>query len=368
MKVLKIIGIVCAVVVVALTAGIMGYSSFYWKNNTSITVTTSYINELTWAEGEKYFIEVNYFSNELGNGAEVFEIRLNYYTDVAEPQSVDCYKNIHGQGVQFVGAPAFSSYEHREWKTGLFGWGYGVRTLRHTPINPFFYNTTNTNGESYTATNELNIRSSWIVDFSGTLAMAAQKGFSMMLQRGEEVPDTNYRIGNRELYEYNDINGFMKGMYDTATGMRNGLRVLEMDMSRWFVGLLFNNETKKFDRVDHGHQNNMFINVKVNRSPNGMITSSQSLFGAVARDFDFAHTGSTANNYSIVNSIYELGFNDFEVVGGALRLRQSVANFLSSFNNLDIVVRLSASEGLIPFADDAFRGLRIKEVIVGGAT
>jgi hypothetical protein len=364
MRALKIIGILLIATVTIGSFGILSYASYYWSTNMSSTATTVYADHLAYCENESYWIEVNYFSNERGNGLEVFEVRMSRYTDVDEPQTVDCFKLVYQDGVQFVGTPDFSRRVVQVPIQEAPGVTRNIRTHHYSPTNANFLSTSG--GASFNSMERIGVASEWIIDFEGKISKMTQRGVKTMLQNGRNVActssvDTTHWFWGNTFYHF-DVNHFVMTLYNTIRTYENGLSVRKLDLSNWFTGHTFCQTDRAFTQVGIAHQNYMFANVKVNRDANGLIASSQSIFGMVNEDRNFSVSGINPNDYHRASAVYELTEQDFEITSGLMRLRQSTANFLAEFNNLDVIVRIRLAEGMIGFAFDAFRGLAVRNV------
>lgn len=381
MKIQSILGATIAVLILCSIA-LIGYNSYYWKYvaPTRTTISTAYVDNLKYVEDETYFMEVNYFSNALKNGAEVFEVRLNYYTDPEKvPEDEKVFKNVYSSGIQFIGKPAFKTIKRNEpgsWGFLKLGDNHSY-ALELTGDNHKYYNTTN--GKSYEAIaklGEVGINDKWIVDFDGTIALIEQRGFST----------DNPRVGQNSFehfYEYLDINSFIDALYKSVASLDNGLDVLQFDMSKWFKGYILDETGRKFETVSHGHQNWMFINVKVNKSSNGLLSASQSIFNMVNADSNYYFDGSTLSDYWKSKTVYTLVANDFDFISHngsttdyLARLKPAAINYLWSFNNLDINVIIDldskylvdTNKKLVGFATNPYGILDIKQTTIKSKT
>lgn len=377
-KIRTILGVFMVSVIIGALA-LTGYNQYYWKYiaPTQTTVSTTYVDSLTYAENETYFIETNYFSNDLKNGEEVFETRLNFYTDPAiVPPGQEVFKNIHSDGIQFVGQPEFE----KKWTTRKSCHGIafpGIKSVRLLPAgNHFFYNTTN--GISYGAVEELGIDSNaWIVDFDGTIGLVKQKGYTTSSEAF--LRKTQPSVWPISEYEEFDVMTFVDRLYKAVKTLPNGIHALQFNLSKWFTGFVLDESGRKFETTAHAHQNWLYVNVKVKRSPNGLISADQSIFKQVRKQGDYVFKGQGTNDYWNSNTIYNLTVNDFDFVpyNGSTtdylaRLKPAAINYLSSFNNLDVnvVIDLDSkyladiNKKLVGFATNPYGILNVKQTTI----
>jgi hypothetical protein len=122
-----------------------------------------------------------------------------------------------------------------------------------------------------------------------------------------------------------------------------------MDLSRWFEAYSYNQSTGQFDRPWHRDDvKRMFVNVKFNVSPHGMVVADQSIFGMVGIDRNFSLDGRQPMRYSRVTSAYTITMNDFELVniGGNNflgRIKPEKITWLNTFRNLSVFVDIDLS-------------------------
>ena len=91
------IGIIVFILCIPINAWLMYYHMFL---KDSFTLTTNYVDKMTYSEEDKFFIEVEYFPN-------CFGVKLNYYTDTDIPEKDENgkygNKYTYSSGVQFDG-------------------------------------------------------------------------------------------------------------------------------------------------------------------------------------------------------------------------------------------------------------------------
>lgn len=371
---------------------LVSYNAYYWKNVAPKyeSVSTTYADSFTFSETEKYPIELNYYTNELNNGVEVFEIRVSSYMDTkaGDSEGID-FKNIYGYGLQIVGKPVWkekdgSRERHYNWGFLGIGGGYSVQMIP-SGSNAFYYNT-DAGGTSYSETSKLGIDSTaWIIDFDGEIGQMKQKNWVGKnvnpIIAGYEInsnPNSNDRT-SRIFHEKLDVFSLIRTLYETTRSLRNGIDVLQFDLSKWFTGFHLTEDGKKFEENASAHQNWLFANVKVNRSPNGMVVASQSIFGKVEKKADWSLSGYSPVDYWRTNTVYSLSIADFEYIpcatGFNAKLKQNAFDYLRNFNNMQFALAIDISNSslvnaginLVGFDIDAFRGLPMHSVMITSA-
>lgn len=383
-KIQSYIGATLAVLLLCSIA-LIGYNTYYWRNiaPTRTTVSTAYVGNLKHDENKKYFMEVDYFSNAQNNGEEVLDIRLNYYSDPSKvPEDEEVFKSIYSSGIQFIGTPVFNSIKNiRKKAKTIFKDGISSYHFVPTGDNYYFYNTSN--DTSYTAVNEVGIDGNkWIIDFDGTIGLVEQKGF-ITDDYAYIKSTTNFWSETTRHYQEQDFMCFVSKLYDSVKSLDNGLDVLRFDMSKWFRGYILDESGRKFETLEHGHENWMFVDVKVNKSSHGLISASQSLFKMVKDDPNYSFDGSVLSDYWKSSTIYNLTVNDFDFISHngsttdyLARLKPTAINYLWSFNNLDINVIIDLDskyltdivKKLVGFAQNPYGILDIKQTTIKSKT
>ncbi len=110
MKTIKTIGDTSLLILAVFSALIIAAYTMYRLFDATITTGTNYIDEQVGLDvieaaednkdeyAERWFMEVNYYSNDNNNGFELSELSFNYFTDYTLESSA--YYSI---GMQFVG-------------------------------------------------------------------------------------------------------------------------------------------------------------------------------------------------------------------------------------------------------------------------
>lgn len=295
MRAVKIIAMILFYLFLAASVFSIAYSIYWFKYQKRTTVTSVNLDTLSYVDGEKYAWEVFVATNENKNGAAIFEMRINYYTDANVPGEGET-KNYYSSGLQLVND--FSFKYHVENPKPLKSITYAE------PKNPIYYNTTSQD-VSYVAINELEPDDVWILDFAGTLGLIESKG---------PIKSTDSWLADINLNH--DINLFFRDIIDSVSSLEDGTQVLVFDLSEYFKGKIWNKD-ENFKDMQNSDYNFMFANIKVTKTSNGIVNANQSLFGCVDSDPNWQYEGIEKSDfYKSETNIYltekDLFFQDVE--------------------------------------------------------
>jgi len=351
---MKIFYSICGVLMTGLliaAVAVLAYTSHWMRNADFFTVDTSYVDSLTYAPNETFFVEVNYYTNALNNGKRVFEVRMNQYTSI-QVSGDDLTKNVWSHGLQMRGDSWFTA-NHRVTSRGFFR-GHRVDYWVDMTGDHSFYNSFDIGHgwqPYHLVTSPLRVQNEWIIDFAGELGAVRPRG----LQRFDTTRSRNL-FGGNDIFGRNDIhywrydvNYFMVNLRNAIASQPWGSGVVVMDLSRWFNAYSFDRNTGWFDRPWHRDDvRRMFVNVKFNVSPHGMVVAEQSMFGMVGIDRNFSYDGRQPMRYSRVTSAFTVTIADFEFVniGGNNylgRVRQERIDWLNTFRNLSVFIDIDLS-------------------------
>lgn len=367
----RTLSFVIVVMFVLLLASIfsIAYAIYYFKSTPPSTSATGYVDSLSYAPEQTYAIEVNYFDNSKKNGVLALEYRWNYYTDTLIPTTdsgvqnaknnattsgkldtdklySDLFKVLYSSGMQMIDTVQFELVRYQQ-PALLFGdFKYCTQST-----NAYYYNTTS--GTSYTAINNLDYKDKWIIDFG-----AGQLG--RVVQDKEAITLNEHPFGNS--YYRMDINKFMRDIYDCVSSLKYGKQVLMFDLSDYFVFEYFSTDDLKFHRPETDEQH-LYMNILVNKSENGLIDKSQSLFGVVKGDSNWNYAGVQPSDYWTAHQCIVLDESNFDIDNGLLHIKQSALNYFFAFDNIDISIKIDlARTSARGFARNAFGELQIAQI------
>lgn len=322
----------------------------------NVTITTSYIDEATYSEDEKYFINLEYFSNAYENGIENFGARWDYYTDVSIPEKNEdgSYgdKYAYSTGVQFQNGYSYSE------KVNTNYWNYSYNYYQME--NCVYYNTSD--GVSFSATNSLEDMNKWIYDMDGQLCLIQEKGETneyktLWVDRG-----TNYNTAM-----------LLCDLYDVVKSLPDGERVITVDLSKYYNVFLF--DGKEFSTTPTTEENWVYVSVYVNKTSNGLISANQSMFNSYLGDSTWSLYGDMENeDYWQAKTEYYLELADFtfDYENGKyyLKLQSQCIEYLSEFKNMRYLLSLDLDNiylgnqkiNVSGFSENAFGGLNVEEI------
>jgi len=346
-----ITGAVLSVMLVA-SVIVLAYTSHWMKNATFFTVDTSYVDSLTYAPSETFFVEVNYFTNALNNGLCVFEVRMNQYTDVRMGTGGDFTKNVWSHGLQMRGDSWFG-VSHRSSSLGFFKGNRVDYSVNLTGDHSYYNSFDIGHGwqPHHLVTSPLRAQNEWLLDFGGELGAVRPRGLQRFdTTRSRNLLGFNDIFGRNDVHYWRyDVNYFLVNLRNAIASQPWGTGVVVMDLSRWFEAYSYNASTGQFDRPWHRDDvRRMFVNVKFNVSPHGLAVAEQSMFDMVGIDRNYSHDGRQPARYASVTSAFTLTTADFEFVhlGGndyLGRLRQERIDWLNTFRNLSVFIDIDLS-------------------------
>ena len=327
----------------------------FLKDNFSLT--TAYVDDMSYSEEEKFFIELQYYPN-------MFEAKINYYIDTDIPEydeTTQSYgeKYTFSSGVQFDGGYQADLDGHG---TGVFGWGNYYR--ENVMKNCKYYNI-DQNGTSYIAVSELAHQDKWVYDIGGELVLLTSRGNVKYGENG---------IGYPKYMNYNMALA-LQDLYSAVESLEDGKRVITFDMSEYFNFTMYDEETGRFEEEIHETKETwMFINIFVNKHSTDFVSAEQSIFGQFMGDTEWSLYDLSKADYWRARHEYNLTIKDFTFVYSNksyhLKLKQSVIDYLSEFDNMQYIVTIdldniylgSEKIDIVGFIDKPFGSLGIDTI------
>lgn len=341
------------------------YYAFGWNNHYSLT--TNYIDDMSYVTDteSKYFMNIEYFSNENKNGIENFSAMLNYYTDTTLPEKDEngnfiTDKYYYSSGIQFKNGFEYSidtSFTTSPW----YQYYYCV------PKNCIYYNVDNQADTTFKATNNLSDQDHWVYDIDGQLCL---------IKSGKREPlNSTYFLWSEQ--QWCDINYALLKIYNSCKTLDDGEHILSLDLSEFFHIVMWNEETQKFDIEANSTDEWTFVKVHIKKSSDGFVSASQSMFKAYQGDTKWSlYEISSDGDYWQIDNIYNLKLEQFTFVyenkGYYLKLQDSVINFFKEFKNirfelsidLDNIYLGSETIKIDGFAQNAFGGLNVTKIVL----
>lgn len=316
MRTVKVIGNCCLVFLAILSILLSVAYVYYHYFVDEITIGTNYIdnqvgldieniiNSEDISEEEKneledrYFLEVNYYSNDKENGIELQELRLNYFTSFNLLSS-----EYRSTGMQYVGnyqgLPLDTWDGNSEFKFQIFGDKnryYGTSeesvAIANNYVDKSFYYYDSTNGISFNGvSNENGSIATELKRSTQFIIKIDNRAFSISLDKyfDKDVGDVRNFFGigwkvaekyNRYYYTYGSLfQSCMQAIRTNSVGY--GDYYITVDLSSLFSIREYDLETGKFkeDNVTDIIKN--YAVLKFSYNENGARNSTQSMFGII---------------------------------------------------------------------------------------
>ena len=302
------------------------------------SLTANFVDDSTYNPGT-FFIDVNYFSNERNNGKEVFEVKFNYYIETSIPEQNEdgTYDNkyIMSSGVQFYDTP-ISNYQQTYMR--LFDKKiYGYVLNNHT-----YYAMPQGQNVGYVVSDETSIegQDKWIWDIGGQLCLMEEVGD---IQFDQEVWTKHYKTW--------DVNALITSLYTSIGSFEDGETITMFNFTPYLnVTKMFNAETGRMESDFSLNDIWTYVNIRVNKSSNGMVDATQSIFSSYKGDSDW-----TLSNTGL-NSLYwdEAGVYEITDEGRLIYLKPSCKTFLEAFEDIELKVNINLDD----FVDLKIVGLK----------
>lgn len=281
MKTIKVIGNCCLVFLAVISVCIslaFGYYHFFNKDKTigvnnindQLAVDVKKVDELTEEEidiyEERWFMEVNYYSNSKNNGVQVQELKYNYFTGYNLTQ--DQYRST---GMQYMGD--FSTYT-----TTVNSEDEANRKV----LNEFYYydttlgaNYSGYKGQYGSVSTTLNRDEQFIIKIDN-------RPFSIQLT-GQYSTTSGWWIFKTTTTTYFDYGDVFDAVFSSVESCDKGFGdyYLVVDLSQYFTIREYDVASQKFKTDDVTDIIKNYAVVKIHYDENGLANSSQSLFGSV---------------------------------------------------------------------------------------
>lgn len=372
--------IAISIILSVIFVGCIPFNVWYFyllsKKDDHIVSYTFEIGKQTLSDGSssKYFVEVEYNSNEEDNGREEFGIKFNYMLD--ENQTA-----FFSQGLQYV-ANADSdiyfanatSYILANESTNLFGWrtrDFNVvsRIMSHPDMcSRYNYMSADDYRTTVLSTNPISLDTMFKIQIGDSLYGMKFKGDVATGKTTEEGNIAFWTTVKSTYYKRYDVDYFAALLFNSIKALQNGTqRVLAFEFGDLFDYFEYNPETAKYDRaVDAAKLNTLTTDVKsyysilLKKSATGIERASDSMFNMVEGNSGFS-VGKTipTDDYFVGRSVIDCTLDDFVKVkitnnDIALKLKDSFINELRPYNEK---IRLNVLIDLDKLENENFLGL-----------
>lgn len=335
------------------------------KDNHILSYTFE-VGKQTLADGSssKYFVEVEYNSNEDGSGLEEFGIKFNYMLD--ENQTA-----FFSQALQYVASEGNSivfktrrnthttQYAERKflWHCDYVKRVYEALTFEDEGITRYNYMSDDDYKTPKLSTNPINANTGFKIQIGDELFIMKFKGEVARTENPEyKQYNAFYSTKTTEYDDYN-VEYFAASLFNTVKKMKNGTNsVHAFEFGDLFDYFELNPETGKYDReVDPDKFKALTMDVKsyysifIHKSSQGVKNAGDSMFNAVSGNSGYT-TGETSNTqgYFIGRSIVDVTLDNFIRVkidenNVALKLKSSFMENFEKYSErikLDILIDL----------------------------
>ena len=399
----KIVGIIATVLIIAVCFGVVFWYAYIATFGKEKFVTnTFYVGELETTSGDrKNIIEVNYYMNQNNDGYELFEIKLNGFTDGEE-------NNFYSQGIQYVGnsiqdkikwytiddyitdlskvtstseidklskiAEDMNFVSENFWETGVWFWH---RTLDAVYMSPTVlsdsvsrYNYQQLNNEDVTgSSNPLNDDSYIVANFGGNedpiyiqLKGANYVSKNDFANHQEFLEDKNAVVhaGDDNIYDYYNIDYISYCLYEQIQALpagTNGTYVFEFgDLFNYYASeddMTSGVQLNQSDSLKVEQNMRSYYSISVTISANGAKNAKDSIFGVLhgSPTHSIDNSSGSSGDYFVGKQHITVDVFDFDFVkvvdnDYALKLNKNFLDLYLSKSDL-IVLSIYIDENVL---------------------
>lgn len=357
---MKILTVTCKVLFYIFTAFclcVCGYWIYHQFNDNDLTTTTIYLNSQETEDGKFYFIEVNDFTNKNENGKQSFEVNFTGFTD-------SLFSTTYSVGYQSNGEPSFTLDYHSDgWSNKDF----------YTFTKNTYYSYDTSNNKSFGSVKNLGSNDSYILNL-GT----SEEPYPALIKT-KKNPYVLYKTGflGFEYYMKYDSIKLIKDLYKSIRSLEFGTNIITMDLSKYFdiyPQIQDSDGDLVWSKTATTDEQYVYVQVKVNKSSDGIIKAAQSLYSAFANNPDWSIYDSTSYWKNEVQ--FDLSVKDFDYINiedtntYCATLKTDMYNYLNMFHDIEIVVYVDLDSSylsnreiiLVGFSEDCFKDLEIKSI------
>lgn len=334
MKVLKTFGNVCCVLLTMLSVVVCAGYAYYKIFNTDITIGVNYIDnqvgkdiifsdDMTDEEkntlADRYFIEINYYSNENDNGIELQELKFNYFTDYT--LTSDKYRST---GMQYLGT--YESGPYSPWngkysgfmnpfKNNIITKGNSDEDINQANnyIDMSFNYYDSTNGTTFNGVTDKNGSVSTPLKRTTTFTVKIDsKPYVLKLDKsyeefaGDIKNFLGFKLGEVYAYKYYTYGNLFQTCMQAVKRANKTEGYAVFDMSDYFTVHEFDEKTGKIKTDDVTDIIKNYVAVKFKYSANGAKNANQSLFNIIDNNSKYNTDDSVDTTYWQERVVYSL--------------------------------------------------------------
>jgi len=295
------------ILVVCCALMIDAFYIYYKYINQDITIGTNYISSQTGVDiiasedldeeevdeyEERWFLEASYYNNSLSNGIEIQELNLNYFTDYS--LTANTYRST---GMQYVGGDA--SLTDKTVSNEDEADSYVATGL-------YYYDTTD--GISYAGRNIntiLNRDAVFIISIDN-------EPYAIQLD-GNYTTTKKLLFITQTVYHYYSYASLFVDIFNAIESNSSGYGdyYITVDLSEYFTIKKYDVDSGKFLDDDVSDVIKNYCVIKFHYEANGLVDSSQSIFGIVACNSSYDLEFNYDTDYWQARAIYTLTAEDF---------------------------------------------------------
>lgn len=374
----------CVIIILVLLSLISISLFIYYKHiNKDITIGANYIteqlsindiDEMSEEEREMHerrtLFTANLYSNDKGNGIQLQELKMNYFTDWT--LNTNTYRST---GMQYVGDVAKEDF------TLQSGSAFGVETIMPDleMIDPRFNYYDTTNGISWSGTvgdkgTSTSLRRSQVFVISidnhpYAIQLDKYRTFKRTGVLGIEIVNSKFYATWGGLFQ-----SIMQAIKSNNKGY--GEYYITLDLSEYFSIKKYDKESGKFLDDDVTDVIKTYAEIKFKYSASGAKNVNQSIFGSIQCDNSYGLSDAELNaEYWQERIIYNFNQNNLsyrysEVAGGYYLSLDTVTKAkLKAMKRVKVIVNINTNETdktVIGLDYDAFKGIEIESLIISG--
>lgn len=320
MKTIKVIGNCCLVFLAVISVCISIAFCYYHFFNDDTTIGVNNINDqlavdvkkkedMTQEEidefEERWFMELNYYSNAKNNGTQVQELKYNYFTGYDLTQ--DQYRST---GMQFIG----------DFKTYTVSVNSEAEANRRVLDEFYYYDTTHGiiysgyKGQYGSLATTLNRDQKFIIKINNkpySIQLTGKYDTTSYETSGWWIFKSTKTIITTHYFDYGDV---FDCVFSCVKGCDEGYGdyYLVVDLSEYFTVQEYDVNSKKFISDDVTDIIKNYAVVKVHYYENGLVNSNQSIFGQVECNPNYGiNDDNIDTTYWQERMVYTLNEDDF---------------------------------------------------------
>ena len=345
-RVASIIIIILAAVAVIIIACWVWFTKI---NKPPTTTSTAQISTIGADNNKTYFMEFNQLRNINNNGTPLNELKFNYYTS---PEKTTRYSN----GIQSYNlSPQFDGVE-----VGSNGWWiFRLEAYFHHIIkSPFIYLNEDANDHSFKATNQLDNATFFIIEINNEMYKINFADAKLYKER--DVLWTDY------YFKANPITLF-KTLYESASSLKTGDYVVNLDLSKFFVISKYDNN--QWVNMSIADENSFFVECKVHVENRGAVNAKQSIFNNIAGNADYNTSNIEEKEYWKVTPTVTLTNENFNNREGYISLKTNLLSYANQYSNLALEISINLDNTNIKGFDYfGLLGLKFKKIYLTSST